>query len=332
MDGKKGKMSIPWCEKYRPNTFDAIVFGSVNGRLLSNVRSGKYFPNLLFFGPPGTGKTTAIINMVSEYHVNTLGAETQAYHKELIIHLNASDDRGIDVIRQQIAMFVQSGSMFITDGVKVVILDEVDNMTENAQQALRYVIQTFGTPSDRPAVRFCLICNYISRIDAGLQSEFVCLRFNQLPPERIHAFLERIVEAERLTQVTPEHVRWIQSMFGSDLRSMINYLQSNQHMAVDVPGPDVWDATIAAIAGPSSHEEEEKKEEGEALGCLEDVLRRYRMAPKRAVVALFKTIYARRPLISPEFIRDMEYITHSPHCPPAVYVAFAIDTCIKHMR
>ena len=170
-----------WMEKYRPTDFDSIVLDPLNKKILKNIIETSYFPNLLFYGPPGTGKTTTIINLVKSYQ-----EKLNQKNKELMIHLNASDERGIDIIRSQISQFVNSKTLF-NQGMKFVILDEVDYMTKNAQQALRYLLQNYSS-----SVRFCLICNYISRIDEGLQNEFLRLRFNQLPEKDIIGFSERI--------------------------------------------------------------------------------------------------------------------------------------------
>jgi len=162
---------IPLVEAFRPSRFEDIVLDPNNKLMLSRIIETSYFPNLLFYGPPGTGKTTTIINLINSYQKKIANI-----NKELVIHLNASDERGIDIIRNQISSFVNSKPLFCS-GLKFVILDEVDYMTKNAQQALRYLIQDYASN-----VRFCLICNYISKIDEGLQNEFIRLRFNQLPP------------------------------------------------------------------------------------------------------------------------------------------------------
>ena len=169
---------IPLMEAYRPKHFDDIVLDPLNKQILKNIIETSYFPNLLFYGPPGTGKTTTIINLINAYQ-----EKLKNKNKDLIIHLNASDERGIDIIRNQINSFVNSKPLFNT-GMKFVILDEVDYMTKNAQQALRYLLQNYSGN-----VRFCLICNYISKIDEGLQNEFIRLRFNQLPDKDIITFL-----------------------------------------------------------------------------------------------------------------------------------------------
>jgi DNA polymerase III delta prime subunit len=212
------KEFIPFCEKYRPSDFKDIVLDPLNKKIFKNIIESQYFPNLLFYGPPGTGKTTTIINLINAYQ-----KKLNIKNKDLIIHLNASDERGIDIIRNQINFFVNSKPLF-NDGMKFVILDEVDYMTKNAQQALRYLLQNF-----KGSVRFCLICNYISRIDEGLQNEFIRLRFNQLPKENIISFLRNICKSEKLN-FSDESLMNIQKLFKSDIRSMINFIQSNQYI------------------------------------------------------------------------------------------------------
>jgi replication factor C subunit 3/5 len=177
------KNSTPWVEKYRPSCFEDIVLDPLNKILLKNIIDNNYFPNLLFYGPPGTGKTTTIINLVNVYQ-----EKMNLKNKGLMIHLNASDERGIDIIRNQINSFVNSKSLF-GDGMKFVILDEVDYMTKTAQIALRYLLNNYNNNFN---VRFCLICNYISRIDESLQTEFVRMRFNQLPENDILKFLTSV--------------------------------------------------------------------------------------------------------------------------------------------
>ena len=207
----------PWIEKYRPTQFDDIVLDPLNKKLLKNIIKQNNFPNLLFYGPPGTGKTTTIINLINKYQT-----EYNQKNKGLMIHLNASDDRGIDVIRNQINQFVNTKTLF-GNGMKFVILDEVDYMTKNAQQALKYLIQQYTSN-----IRFCLICNYISRIDTSLQNEFIRLRFCQLPKKDTFNFLQKIIEIEKLN-ITSKQIKNIQYRFKSDIRSMINYLQSNHN-------------------------------------------------------------------------------------------------------
>jgi replication factor C subunit 3/5 len=224
-DLDNAKNNIPWVEKYRPTKFDDIVLDNLNRQIFQKVLEKNYFPNLIFYGPPGTGKTTTIINLIQSY---------QQKHNEVskvtILHLNASDERGIDIIRNQIYQFVKTKNLFET-GIKFVILDEVDYMTKNAQQALKYLLQ-----SSSQNVRFCLICNYISKIDESLKNEFISIRFNQLPKKEIEGFLKNIASNEGII-LSDVAIDTIQKVYHSDIRSMINFVQLHQNMVK-------WENTI----------------------------------------------------------------------------------------
>ena len=235
-------INIPWVEKYRPTEFDKIVLDPLNKQIMENILSKNHFPNLLLYGPPGTGKTTTIINLVNAYQ-----EKFNQKNKGLMIHLNASDERGIDIIRNQINSFVNSTGLF-SKGLKFVILDEVDYMTKNAQQALKYLLQSYNNN-----VRFCLICNYISRIDESLQTEFLRLRFNQLPEREIIKFLMKINENEKI-YLENHTISSIQKLYKSDIRSMINYMQTNQNLIghYKVIGLNVWEDLTKSFSNGDS--------------------------------------------------------------------------------
>lgn len=209
--------SKPWIEKYRPTNFEDIILEEDNRKILNRMIETDILNNILFYGPPGTGKTTTILNLIHKYRVkyNEKG-------DDLTIHLNASDERGIDIIRNQIYTFVNSKSLF-NKGKKFIILDEVDYMTKTAQQALKTIINKFDDN-----ICFCLICNYVSRIEKTLQDIFIHFRFNSLPEKQINEYLNSVVKSEKLN-INTKKLNKIVRFFNSDIRSMINYLQINQH-------------------------------------------------------------------------------------------------------
>jgi len=212
------RQNIPWVEKYRPTEFDNIVLDPTNKQLFENILTLDYFPNILLYGPPGTGKTTTIINLINSYQKKYYRVNSQQ-----VIHLNASDERGIDTIRNQIHSFVYSNNLF-EKGCKFVILDEVDCLTKNAQHALKILLH-----SCPQTVKICLICNYISKIERSLVSEFICVRFNQLPPNKIKGFIKKIAKNEDINMKS-EDIDTLQCIYKSDIRSMVNFMQLNQNL------------------------------------------------------------------------------------------------------
>jgi replication factor C subunit 3/5 len=269
MDQGKSKTTTPWVEKYRPDKFDNIVLDPTNRKIFSNILEKKYFPNLLFYGPPGTGKTTTIINLINEFQLKHYGKS-----KGTVIHLNASDERGIDIIRNQIHQFVKSKNLFEI-GFKFVILDEVDYMTKNAQQALKTLLNTCTTN-----VRFCLICNYISKIDESLQNEFICIRFNQLPKVDIFNFIKKIIDSEQLN-IEDESVVAIQNIYNSDIRSMINFIQLNQNL-------DEWgNSILKSTVWENLHELLKKDNSKTVLKYIQNICIQYNMDKKNIIQTCF---------------------------------------------
>jgi replication factor C subunit 3/5 len=297
-----------WVEKYRPTDFDNIVLDPINKKILKNIIETGYFPNLLFFGPPGTGKTTTIINLVNSYQ-----EKLNQKNKELMIHLNASDERGIDIIRSQINQFVNSKTLF-NQGMKFVILDEVDYMTKNAQQALRYLLQNYSS-----SVRFCLICNYISRIDEGLQNEFLRLRFNQLPENDIIKFLGNISQQENLN-LNEKPLRLIQKLYKSDIRSMINFMQSNQNIKeedIKIIDDSVWNNLYNKILN---------KEQLKSLeSFINDISSKYNIDKKNIIKDFLNYIIRIYDnIITPKFLYFIENIMHFEDCKNNYFVNYSL--------
>jgi len=302
---------VPLVEHYRPTKFENIVLDPLNKKILTNIIETSYFPNLLFYGPPGTGKTTTIINLINSYQ-QKLNIQT----KDLIIHLNASDERGIDIIRNQINCFVNSHTLFNT-GMKFVILDEVDYMTKNAQQALKYLLQHYSIN-----VRFCLICNYISKIDEGLQNEFVKLRFNKLPTDKIINFLNNIVVSEKLN-ISPEEIISIQQMYNSDIRSMINFIQSNLDVKnIYIIDKNVWNKLITKIKN--------KEKSENIIHFVQEISIKYNIDKKNIVKDFLIYIIHNYPnYINKEFLNFTENILHSPIENTNVYINYFISKLMK---
>ena len=298
-----------WVEKWRPTNFDGIVLDPLNKQILKNIINTSYFPNLLFYGPPGNGKTTTIINLVNAYQ-----EKLNQKHKGLMIHLNASDERGIDIIRNQINQFVNSKSLF-NQGMKFVILDEVDYMTKNAQQALRYLLQNFTQ-----GVRFCLICNYISRIDEGLQNEFLRLRFNQLPENDIISFLKTIAVAEKLN-ITNKSLNLIQQLYKSDIRSMINFMQSNQNITdsdFNIIDDSIWKALFEMIKS--------KQTMKELTNFINKTSVKYNIDKKNIMKDFLNYIIRNKggEIVSLEFLNFVENIMHFEDCKNSDYVNYSL--------
>jgi DNA polymerase III delta prime subunit len=305
---------VPLVESHRPKKFEDIVLDPLNKQILENIIKTSYFPNLLFYGPPGTGKTTTIINLINAYQ-----EKLHIKNKDLIIHLNASDERGIDIIRNQISCFVNSKPLF-HDGMKFVILDEVDYMTKNAQQALRYLLQNYTNN-----VRFCLICNYISKIEEGLQNEFIRLRFNQLPKDDIIKFLTNISVSEKLN-MSYKTLSCIQKLYKSDIRSMINCMQSNQDiikfqendiLEFNIIDNDIWEKLLHKLS------EREKLENVNSY--VQMISNQYNIDKKNIIKDFLNYIIRNHPkYLSNRFLNFVENLMHSQIQNNKIYVNYSL--------
>ena len=284
-------MFIPWVEKYRPSSFEKIVLDENNKIILNNMVNYNYFPNLLFYGPPGIGKTTTIINIIEKYQ-----KKNNNLNKGLMIHLNASDERGIDIIRYQINNFANCNGFF-DNGIKFIILDEVDYMTKNAQLALKYLIQEANEN-----IRFCLICNYISKVESSLQDEFIKLRFNSLPKEEILNFLI-IINVEEKLNFLKKKLKNIINFFNNDIRSMINYMQSNQNIDIKILNNETYKKLLQLIVS---------KNYNNYYNFLNSLNKIYKMDIKNIIKNFLNYIITNNVYnYNSKFINKCEYLLHN---------------------
>ncbi|XP_063373904.1 replication factor C subunit 4 [Cydia amplana] len=232
----KKKPPAPWVEKYRPKTIEDIVDQGEVVQVLRECLSGGDLPHLLFYGPPGTGKTSAI-----------LAAARQLFgdiSRDRVLELNASDERGIQVIRDKVKSFAQltvSGTR--PDGrpcppYKLVILDEADSMTTAAQAALRRTMER-----ETRTTRFCLICNYVSRIIPPITSRCSKFRFKPLARENVLMRLREICSSEGVEIGDGSVLEQAVGTCEGDLRRALTALQCCQRLLGEVTAEGLVEVT-----------------------------------------------------------------------------------------
>jgi replication factor C subunit 2/4 len=209
--------AVPWVEKYRPKSVDDV---SHQGEVVAGLRAAmesKNLPHLIFYGPPGTGKTSTILACARQL----FGTE----FRSRVMELNASDERGIAVVRNKIKAFAQiavpsgSGAGSLPP-YKLIVLDEADSMTTDAQSALRRTMETYSK-----VTRFCIICNYISRIIPPIASRCAKFRFKPLPGAAMVGRLAHVAREEGVGTSEAVLAELITQSEG-DMRRAIQMLQS----------------------------------------------------------------------------------------------------------
>eukprot|EP00455_Lapot_gusevi_P027038 TRINITY_DN2859_c0_g1_i12.p1 TRINITY_DN2859_c0_g1~~TRINITY_DN2859_c0_g1_i12.p1 ORF type:complete len:357 (-),score=53.05 TRINITY_DN2859_c0_g1_i12:23-1093(-) len=212
-ESKSGTMELPWVEKYRPVYLHDVVGNEETIERLKIIARDGNMPNLIITGPPGTGKTTSIMCLAHEM----LGAN----YKEAVLELNASDDRGIDTVRNRIKMFAQKKVSLPPGAHKIVILDEADSMTAGSQQALRRTMELFSHTT-----RFALSCNNSAKVIEPIQSRCAILRYTRLSDKQVLARTIQVMENERITSYTNDGLEALVFTAEGDLRQALNNLQS----------------------------------------------------------------------------------------------------------
>jgi len=199
-------------EKYRPTLIKDIVGNEETVARLRVIAKEGNLPNIIISGPPGIGKTTSILCLAHEL----LG---EAY-KKAVLELNASDERGINVVREQIKMFAKKKLTLPPGRHKIIILDEADNMTAAAQQALRRIMEEYSS-----STRFALACNYSSKIIEPIQSRCAILRYTKLSDAELLLRLTQIAHDEKV-KYSDEGLEALLFTASGDMRQAINNLQS----------------------------------------------------------------------------------------------------------
>ncbi len=266
-----------WIEKYRPQRLtDIIGQDEITERLISYVKNGN-LPHLLFTGSAGVGKTTAAVALAREFY----GENWQMNFREL----NASDERGIDVVRNQIKQFART-TTFGGAEFKILFLDEADALTPDAQAALRRTMESYAM-----TCRFILSCNYSSKIIDPIQSRCAIYRFRPLQKQAIVTMVQRIATKEGLT-LTPAAVDAVVYVAQGDMRKAINAVQG-----AAIISPMIEDRMVYAITATARPEEITRlldlalKEDFDGAGrLLGELLHERGIAPQELISQLYRAV------------------------------------------
>jgi len=219
----KANNTIPWIEKYRPKLLNDVVQNDDLLNLFKNTIKTKNIPHMLLYGPPGTGKTSSILAIGRELF--------REYFSERIIEFNASDDRGISAVRDKITYEAKKyvSEIITEDNVvippyKIIILDEADSMTDEAQDALRVVIEEYSK-----VTRFCFICNYISKITDAIKSRCSHIYFKKIPDECMITKLSDISVRENM-ELSAKIIKKIIQISNGDMRKAVVILQNLKYL------------------------------------------------------------------------------------------------------
>ena len=228
---------VPWVEKHRPKTLSDLASQTKVTHVLQSLASLQCVPHLIFHGPPGTGKTSAAHAFARMILKDSLSAGTMS---TMMLELNASDNNGIDTVRSIIEPFVRTHGPTCnspTCNIKLVILDEADNMSAEAQDALRHLLEKHTA-----SAKFCFICNTLYKITPAIRSRCTKLRFAPLKGPDIEERVQQIARLENCT-LTAEGLDAILQTCGGDMRKAINTLQLCRSMSDSINHDAVYACT-----------------------------------------------------------------------------------------
>ncbi|MFH1199874.1 MAG: replication factor C small subunit [Candidatus Micrarchaeota archaeon] len=268
---------VPWIEKYRPVRLAEVYGNEAAVRQLSSFAKNKNPPHLMFSGPAGSGKTSCAIALAKELFGENIG--------ECLLELNASDERGIDVVRTKIKDFARTLPLADVP-FKAIFLDEADALTQDAQQALRRTMEKYSGNT-----RFILSCNYSSRIIEPIQSRCAVFRFSRLAESDVGKIIENVSRGEGLT-LEGKAAQALIYVAEGDARKAINTLQGASSFSPNVTAEDVY--KIASRARP----EEVAKMIERALGgdftgsrkMLDEIMLKYGMSGEEVIMQIFREV------------------------------------------
>ena len=243
-----------WTEKHRPDTLSEVVGQDKITERLEAFVDEDSIPHMMFAGPAGTGKTTSAVALAKDLYGDDW--------KQNFMETNASDERGIDVVREKIKDFARTKS--VNADYKIIFLDEADALTSDAQQALRRTMEQFSSNC-----RFILSCNYSSKIIDPIQSRCAVFRFNRLEEDDVKEYIKRLGKEEDF-KISKDAIEAVMRVSEGDLRRVTNILQTASINNEEIEEEDIY-GVAASLRPEEIHEILEKSLNGDFIEAREEL-------------------------------------------------------------